>query len=109
MKFPVRVTLYTYIQFVGKIWRLFKVCQLLRLFRYSDKYMNRSISVMKLTGKSRPTRRKTCPSTTTAIINRTRKDLGSNPGLCGDRTVTIYKRNGTALDLVSVISGATRN
>lgn len=64
---------------------------------------------MKLIGKSRPTRRKTCPSTTTAIINHTRKVLGSNPGLCDDRTVTVYKSNGTALELVNVISGVTRN
>jgi len=58
VKFPVRVTLHTHIQFIGKIWRLFKVCQLLSLFSYSDKYTNRSISGMKLTGKSRPTRKK---------------------------------------------------
>ena len=64
---------------------------------------------MKLTGKSRPTRRKTCTSTTTAIINRTWKGLGSHPVLCGDRTVTIHKSHGTAPDLVNVISGVTHN
>lgn len=71
--------------------------------------MNSSIRGMKLTVKSRPIRRKTCPSTTMAIINRTWKRLELNPGLCDDRTVTTRKSHGTALDLVSVISGVARN
>jgi hypothetical protein len=64
---------------------------------------------MILTGKSRPTRRKACLSTTTAIINRTRNDVGSNPWPRGNRLVTIHYSRGTALDLVSVISDVTHN
>jgi hypothetical protein len=40
---------------------------------------------MVLTGKNRSTGRKTCHSATLSIINLTRTDLGSNPGLRGDR------------------------
>jgi hypothetical protein len=38
-----------------------------------------------MTGEDRSTRKTTCPSTTLSTINPTSTDLGSNPGLYGDR------------------------
>jgi hypothetical protein len=40
---------------------------------------------MKLTGKPKYSRGKTCPSTTLSTTNRTWIDPGSNPGLRGER------------------------
>jgi hypothetical protein len=43
---------------------------------------------MKLTGKNRSTRVKTCPSATLSTTNPTWSDPGSNPGLRGERPAT---------------------
>jgi hypothetical protein len=43
---------------------------------------------MKLTGKNRGTRRKTCPSATLSTTNPTCTDPGLNPGLRGERPAT---------------------
>jgi len=48
-----------------------------------------------LTGKISNTRRKTFPSSTLSIKNRTRTSLTLNPGLCGDRPVTKHLNQDT--------------
>jgi hypothetical protein len=50
---------------------------------------------MKLTGEKRSTRGKTCPSVTLSTTNPTRTDLGSNPGLRGEKLATNRMSNGT--------------
>jgi hypothetical protein len=52
---------------------------------------------MKLTGKNRSNRGKTCPSATLSTTNPIWTDSGSNPGLRGDRPATNRLRHGTAL------------
>ena len=44
---------------------------------------------MKLTGKTRSTRGKTCPSVTLSTTNPTWMDPGSNPGLRGERPANV--------------------
>jgi hypothetical protein len=44
---------------------------------------------MKLTGKNRSIRGKTCPSATLSTTNPTWTDLGSNPGLRGGRPLIL--------------------
>jgi hypothetical protein len=51
---------------------------------------------MKLTGESRITRGKTCPSATLFTTNSTWTDPGSNPGLCGEMPATNRLSHGTA-------------
>jgi hypothetical protein len=51
---------------------------------------------MKLTGKNRSTRGKTCPSATLSTTNPTWTDQGSSPGLRGGRPVIIRLNQGTA-------------
>jgi hypothetical protein len=51
---------------------------------------------MIFTGQNRRTRRKTCPSATLSTTNPTWIDLGTNPGLRGDRPVTDDLSHGTA-------------
>jgi hypothetical protein len=55
---------------------------------------------MKLTGKNRSTRRKTCPSATLSTTNPIWTDPGSNPGLRGKRPATNRLSHGTAFGLV---------
>jgi hypothetical protein len=50
---------------------------------------------MKLSGENRSTRGKTCPSATLST-NLTWTDLGSNPGLRGERPATDRLSRGTA-------------
>jgi hypothetical protein len=50
---------------------------------------------MKLTGESRSTRGKTCPSATLSTTNPTWPDQGSNPGLLGERPATNRLSHGT--------------
>jgi hypothetical protein len=52
---------------------------------------------MKLTGENRNTRGKTCPSATLSTINPTWTDLGSKPGLRGERPATNHLSHGTAI------------
>lgn len=47
------------------------------------------------------TRRKNCPSATISTTNPTRTGLGSNPGLCSDRTATNRLNHSTALQIVA--------
>jgi hypothetical protein len=56
-----------------------------------------STGEMKLTGKNRSTRKKTCSSATLSITNPTWTDPGSNPALRGERTATNRVSHGTAL------------
>jgi hypothetical protein len=51
---------------------------------------------MILTGKTRRTRRKTCPSATLSTTNPTSIDPGANPGLRGERPATNRLNHGTA-------------
>jgi hypothetical protein len=52
---------------------------------------------MKLTGKTRSTREKTCPSTTLSTTNPTWTDPGLDPGLRGERPATNRLSHGTAV------------
>jgi hypothetical protein len=52
---------------------------------------------MKLTGENRSTRRETCLSATLSTINPTWTNLGSNPGLRGERPATNRLSHGKAL------------
>jgi hypothetical protein len=45
---------------------------------------------MKLTGETRSTRRKTCPSATFSTTNPTWTDPGSNPGLRGEKDEVLH-------------------
>jgi hypothetical protein len=63
-------------------------------FRFSKSW---NTGGMKLTGKNRSTRGKTCPSATLPTTNPTRTDPGSNPGLRGERPATNSLSHGTAL------------
>jgi hypothetical protein len=58
---------------------------------------------MKLTGKNRSTRGKPCPSATLSTTNPTWTDLGSNPGLRGERPATNLLSHGTALNIYILI------
>jgi hypothetical protein len=51
---------------------------------------------MKLTGESRRTRGKTCPSATLSTKNSTLTDPGTNPGLRGGRPAANRLSHGTA-------------
>jgi hypothetical protein len=51
---------------------------------------------MKLTGENRSTRRKSCPSITLSTTNLTWNDLGSSPGLRGERPATNRLSHSTA-------------
>jgi hypothetical protein len=51
---------------------------------------------MKLTGETRSTRGKTCPSATLSTTNPIWTDLGLNPGLRGDRPATNGLSHGAA-------------
>jgi hypothetical protein len=51
---------------------------------------------MKLIGENRSPRRKTCPSAILSTTNPTWTDLGSNPGLRGERPATNHLSHGTA-------------
>jgi len=46
-------------------------------------------------GDNRSSRRRPCPSATFITKNLTWTGLGSNPGLCGERTATKRLRRGT--------------
>jgi hypothetical protein len=54
---------------------------------------------MKLTGKNRRTRGKTCPNGTLSTTNPTWTDPGWNPGLRGERPATNRLSHGTAFFL----------
>jgi hypothetical protein len=54
---------------------------------------------MKLTGKNRSTRAKTCPSDTLSTTNPKWTDPGSNPCLHDERPATNRLSRGTALTL----------
>jgi hypothetical protein len=51
---------------------------------------------MKVTGRNRSTLGKTCLSATLSTTNTTWTDLGSNPGLRGERRATNRLSHGTA-------------
>jgi hypothetical protein len=51
---------------------------------------------MKWTWENRSNRGKTCPSATLSTTNPTWTDLGSNPGLRGERPATNRLSHGTA-------------
>jgi hypothetical protein len=51
---------------------------------------------MKLTGETRSTRGKTCPSSTLSTTNTTCSDPGSNTGLSDERPATNRLNHGTA-------------
>jgi hypothetical protein len=51
---------------------------------------------MQLTGETRITREKTCPSATLSTTNPTWTDPGSNSGLRGERPATNRLSHGTA-------------
>ena len=51
---------------------------------------------MKLTGGNVSTRGKTCPCATSSTTNSTWTDLGSNPGLRGERSATNRLSHATA-------------
>jgi hypothetical protein len=49
---------------------------------------------MKLTGENPSTERKTCSGATLSTTNLTRTNMGSNPGLRGERPATNHLSNG---------------
>jgi hypothetical protein len=59
---------------------------------------------MKLTGENRITRGKTCPSATLSTTNPTWTNMGSNPGLQGERPATKRLSHGTARFYVFTVS-----
>jgi hypothetical protein len=54
---------------------------------------------MKLTGKNRSTREKTCPSASFSTTNPTWTDRGSNPGLRGGESAANRLSHGTAYEI----------
>jgi hypothetical protein len=61
---------------------------------------------MKLTGKNRSSRGRTCPSATLSSTNPTWTDPGSNPGLRGGRPAANRLSHGTAVSVALVIQHA---
>jgi hypothetical protein len=61
-----------------------------RWYEFGERWRN------DMTGENRRTRRNTCPSATLSTTNPTWIDLGTNPGLRGERPATNDLSHGTA-------------
>jgi len=55
---------------------------------HANEYKHRTLAAMILTGSNQITRSKTCHSATLSITELTCTDLGSSPGLRGERPAT---------------------
>jgi hypothetical protein len=60
---------------------------------------------MILTGETRRTRRKTCPSATSSTTNLSRTDRGANTGLRGLTPATNRLSYGRAIFCISLVQG----